>query len=327
MKLETRLNHLIERLTKLESPASFRVQKQRSIVDFIPNEYQLKLLARTQKTTVLLKSRQLGITSLGVIKALDNVFKGGKSVISCPSDSFIKDVKTKVKVAVGHLMEVKLSDNIIFFGDYYITLSNSNFESLRGLNADFVYVTEAGLVKDFNQLLDAVEPLTSSYDQSTIWIDGTVPKTANEYITLFKQELIDQALTSGVAEEGDLMVMCDLNKLSKGREYGLELPSFDNLLKVHSTVDNEPWEGQLYWHRNVLLEVLDQQVRILSTEYSYDRTTAKRQNINRLPTSNWLLQMNDLWVENWVGRSCLLTKHSEEYTMVEKALIGVACLN
>jgi hypothetical protein len=155
--MKSRVTDILNRLKRLEQPAEFRVQHQNSVVKFEPNIWQANLLKRPGLSLVL-KSRQIGITSLGVIRAIDNVFKGGKSVIACPSDTFAYDVLAKVEVAIGHLYEVTMANKRISFGKYFISLSNSNYEALRGLNANFVYVTEAGLITQFSKAREALNP-------------------------------------------------------------------------------------------------------------------------------------------------------------------------
>ncbi|MGL6131557.1 MAG: terminase large subunit domain-containing protein [Fusobacteriaceae bacterium] len=160
--------------------------------DFKLTPMQATLWDSPHRVNKILKSRQLGITSVCVLMAVNTViFKPGRvSIIVCPSESQVATTRGIIDQILcrsglttsykNKQLEIQNGGKIIFV--------NSNYASCRGVASDFIYVTEGQSFKDINAVLEAVLPTALTRPDAKIFIDGTMPdKANNSFLALFSE--------------------------------------------------------------------------------------------------------------------------------------------
>jgi hypothetical protein len=163
-------------------------------IDFKLTEVQKRLHESPHRKNIILKSRQLGITSYCVLRAIHEVlFKPGRvSLIVCPSESQVATIRGYVDQILSHsLLKVSYKDKILQIENSgKIVFTNSNTDSCRGLACDYIYITEGQDYDDVGKVLEGVLPTISTRPAAKVFIDGTMPKKADSsFLQLFGEVL------------------------------------------------------------------------------------------------------------------------------------------
>ena len=206
-------------------------------VPFLLSPVQQALNETTTNINIILKSRQLGITSFCVLKAIDAIiYKPGRvSLIVCPSES-------QVKTIIGYVEQIISTSGLkgIYADKQYslqysgkIVFTNSNTDSCRGIASDYIYVTEAQDYADIQKVLDGILPTVVTRPNAKIYVDGTMPlKGDNSFLRMFGDVLkfIPEALEKNIVKEGNMWILFnpDITREQVGESYNrevlLELP-------------------------------------------------------------------------------------------------------
>jgi hypothetical protein len=206
---------------------------------FVARPWQRALLARTGITYVL-KSRQVGCTTLASLHVLKRALNGVSGCIVTRSEGQIKQIVKIMRHATAPLiLKYDAVNHVLSTPGEDIYFSNSNFESVRGLSAGTVYVTECGEIRDFDRVVESVVPLVTAYrDDFVIWFDGTVPLEMNSFVHPFTQnysDLIGRAKVDGFSSRDEYFCVYQKSPVrtaAEAREFEMELPEYSGVLTV-----------------------------------------------------------------------------------------------
>jgi hypothetical protein len=225
-------------------PEGFIIKNGAKSIVFRAREWQVELLKR-RGISYILKSRQVGCTTLASLFVLQRALNGVCGLIVTRSEGqvqqIIKIMRTAVSPlsldydALNHVLHVPFGEDIYF--------SNSNFESVRGLSAGTVYVTECGEIRDFARLQESVIPVVTAYSSDfRIWFDGTVPRELNGFVLPFTRKytgLIEKARGAGFAARDEYFCVYGKSAVStaaEAREFEMVVPAYSGVLTCEEGV-------------------------------------------------------------------------------------------
>lgn len=193
-KLKDEIKHLEAKVALVENGWKYKIFTKDGSVDFKLTEVQKRLHETPHRKNIILKSRQLGITSYCVLRAIHEVlFKPGRvSLIVCPSESQVATIRGYVdQILSQSLLKISYKDKILQIENSgKIVFTNSNTDSCRGIACDYIYVTEGQDYEDVSKVLESVLPTISTRPAAKVFIDGTMPKKADSsFLQLFGEVL------------------------------------------------------------------------------------------------------------------------------------------
>ncbi len=176
------------------------VDKDRNIVPFKLNPQQMYLMKNWQKFNIVLKSRQVGITSVSLAYSLYlcSTKPNRNCMIMSYTDEAARELFDKLKVMYNNLPECVKVETItnnrkelkFVNGSKIVCNTCSNRDSARGSTLDLIHLSEVGLMKS-----DALESQMTAVMQAlvpsgTMTLESTA-KGLNKFFDLW------QAATSG----------------------------------------------------------------------------------------------------------------------------------
>jgi hypothetical protein len=210
---------------------------------FVARPWQRSLIARTGVSHIL-KSRQVGCTTLASLMVLKRALNGVSGCIVTRSEGQIKQIVKIMRHATAPLaLKYDSVNHVLSTPGEDIYFSNSNFESVRGLSAGSVYVTECGEIRDFDRVVESVVPLVTAYQEDfVIWFDGTVPLEMNSFVHPFTgkySDLITRAKSDGFSSRDEYFCVYQKSPVrtaAEAREFEMELPEYSGVLTVEPGV-------------------------------------------------------------------------------------------
>ncbi len=176
------------------------VDKDKNIVPFKLNPQQRELMENWQKYNIVLKSRQVGITSVSLAYSLYlcSTKPNRNCMIMSYKDDAAREVFEKLKMLYNYLPDCVKVETItnnrkelkFVNGSKIVCNTCSNRDNARGSTLDFVHLSEVGLMKSDaldNQMTAILQALVPS---GTMTLESTA-KGLNKFFDLW------QAATSG----------------------------------------------------------------------------------------------------------------------------------
>jgi hypothetical protein len=216
--------------------------------DFRLSKLQQRLHETPHRKNIILKSRQLGVTSYCVLAAIHTIlFKPGRvSLIVCPSESQVSTIRGYIdQILSQSLLNITYKNKVLQIENSgKIVFTNSNTDSCRGLACDYIYITEGQDYNDVGKVLESVLPTISTRPKAKIFIDGTMPEKADSsFLQLFGDvvDFIPDARIENIIDFDGLWILfnSDISREDVGsaydREVLLELPLTGTECKVEVT--------------------------------------------------------------------------------------------
>jgi hypothetical protein len=189
-KFVTEINLLSQKIDTALNGWKYQIFTKNGCEDFKLTPLQQRLHVTPHRKNIILKSRQLGVTSYCVLRAVHTVlFKPGRvSLIVCPSESQVSTVRGYIdQILAKSLLQISYKNKVLQIENSgKIVFTNSNTESCRGLACDYIYITEGQDYADVSKVLESVLPTVVTRPDAKIFIDGTMPKKADSsFLQLF----------------------------------------------------------------------------------------------------------------------------------------------
>jgi hypothetical protein len=194
-KFVTEISLLSQKIDVALNGWKYQIFTKNGSEDFKLTPLQQRLHETPHRKNIILKSRQLGVTSYCVLRAIHTVlFKPGRvSLIVCPSEAQVTTVRGYVdQILANSLLQITYKNKVLQIENSgKIVFTNSNTESCRGLACDYIYITEGQDYADVSKVLESVLPTVVTRPDAKIFIDGTMPEKADSSFLQLFGDIID----------------------------------------------------------------------------------------------------------------------------------------